>query len=309
MTTDNPTNLTTVKSQISALDADQIRSINNIFHIRLRNNWLRTVGWVNLILGALTLWIGSAVFLNFSIPRFIQFSIGIIIFGQSIWSLIVQNNGGLLRFAWVFLIAGAWNIFLAINYINTGTFLTGLLGLMQLKWAYDSFLGYRRYQEMNLPTPMPEMNKTYDDMWHFVSREMAKKAPDLIQLWIGGLRWRALLAENFAVFASRRNKLLIIKPKTEINFAASTRNPMKKRRIQGGIILNTATERASMHNSDFVKYAEWKGLEAVISEIKPSIWERLPRAVRIIIWSILGLILAYIIFITIGVIQLLVRYS
>lgn len=298
-----------IKSWFSNLTSDQISLINNIYQLRLRDSWLRTVGGLNLFLGLITLWLGSPVLYNFSIVRLIQYLIGAVIIVQSIWALVSQNTAGLLRFSGVFLISGVWNVFLAINGgLRGGPLLVGIFGLLQLKWAYDTFLEYRRYQALKLPEPSPETKKIYDDIGRAVKNIERKNDPDVIQIWIGQLWWRALLLENVAIFVLGRRNLVAIEPKDLFNFIPHTLNPTKKRRIYGSMNLNAVNIRAMMPNRYFSKYAAWKGQDLLISQAVPSSWERLPRAVRVMILIILGLVGLFFSSVLLGSILMLIQY-
>jgi hypothetical protein len=68
-------------------------------------------------------------------------------------------------------------------------------------------------------------------------------------------------------------------------------------------------ERALLNRDSFEKYVRWKGEEAVLAEVTPSFWQRLPRPLRIVLMIVGGLILLYIGFIVIGMIGLIIQYS
>lgn len=297
-----------IKAQLLNITDDQLKTLSDVYYIRCRNGWLTSNGRLNLVLGALTIWLGSAVFSNFTVVRSIQLVIGTIIFVQSMWVLFDQNTVGMLRFSIVFLISGVWNIILAIgNSFSGSTLFIGFFGVLQLWWSYQAFISYRYYQKMNLSEPPSEINTFYDDVWHYISSDRRKDDPDLIQMWINRSLWYVLLLDNIAAFAFKRGKFLIVQRKNDSKFI--TRNSdLKNRRVYGQVKLNDTMMYAFMNKKYFQQYANWVGFDGIIFQNSPSLWKRLPRVIRVIFLGIGILILLYIIVIVIGMIGLLIQY-
>ena len=301
---------TDIKTRLSNLTPDELKTLRDIYHDRWRKSWLRTDGWFNLFLGGLTLWLGLSGPSQTSFPRLIQAVLGLLILGQSLWAIVTPSTPAILRFAIVLLAAGVWNMLLAIvGRLAGGLFLVGLLGIAQLWWAIQAYGQYRRYKHMALPDPPDDEVRFYDEIWHAIAKGVLKRDAAVINLWVRLDKWRGLLLEDKVVFALLRQKLLIIQLKDEANFVPNSSRPMGKRRVYGRIKLNEVFERALMNRDSYEKYARWKGEEAVLAEVTPSFWQRLPRPLRIVLMIVAGLVLLYIGFIVIGVIGLIIQYS
>lgn len=299
-----------LKAHLSSLEAEELEALQVIYHLSVLSGWSRTNGWLNIFLGGLTLWLGLTSFAGFTIPKLVQTIFGVLIVAQSLWALVSPNLAAIRRFGIVFLVAGIWNILLAGSVgLVGGAALTGLLGIAQLWWAFQTYKGYQRYQQMNLPSMQADVVQFYDEIWQAITRGVLKSDLANIHLWVGLDRWRGLLLEDKVFFALDKRRLLVVQDKDTANFVPSSSKPMRKRRVYGQIKLNAIFERAMMNQAAFMTYTQWKGEEAVLAEVKPSLWQRLPRVIRIILLIVAGLFLAYIAFILLGMIAILIQYS
>jgi hypothetical protein len=299
-----------MKIRLSSLTQEELKALADVYHDRWRKNWLRTNGWTNIFLGGLTLWLGLSGLAENSFPKLVQTLAGALIVGQSLWSIVSPSTGAILRFAALFLGAGIWNTLLAVDDGFLGAaLLVGLLGIAQLWWAFQSYREYQRYRSLELPETQAEMVRFYDEVWRAITSGAFKGDSASIHLWIGLSLCQGLLLENKVVFAVKGQKLLVIQGKDEANFVPNSSKPMKKRRVYGRIKLNAIFERAMMKRDSFEKYALWKGEEAVLAEVTPSLWRRLPRAIRIVLMVIGGLVFAYIVFVAISIVGALIKYG
>ncbi|MBZ0301807.1 MAG: hypothetical protein K8J31_18815 [Anaerolineae bacterium] len=162
---------------------------------------------------------------------------------------------------------------------------------------------------MALPESPTGITRFYDEVWDAITKGVLKQDSAIIRLWVGRTLWYGLLLNSRIVFVFRGRKMLIIQDRENADFLLTSTNPMRKRRVYGRIRLNVAVERAMMKRDSFEKYVRWKGQEEALSQVTPTLWQRLPRVVRIVLIAIGGVILLYVVFITIGVIGLLIQYS
>ena len=295
-----------LKIRLSNLTSEEEKALGDLYHDRWRRHWLRTNGWVNIFLGGLTMWFVLSDLPYMPLPRIIQTVIGALMVGQSLLAIVLPSTAGFFRFAAVFLISGIWNIFLGVF---AWAFLAGLLGVFQLWWAYEAFREYRRFRALMLPEPQPDINRLYDEVFQAITKKTFKNDPNLIAMWIGYPKWQGLLLENKAVLAFRKQKLLVVRSKENVNFMPTGSNLIRKRRIYGRIKLHTNTERAMMKRDSFETYVHWKGLESVLTNTTPTLWQRLPKPIRIAFVIIGVLILLFIAFMIINVIALTIKYS
>ncbi len=295
-----------LQAQLTNLSDDQYAALRDVYLIERRKSDLRGYGWINLVLGGLTVWSGTGVFTFFSIPRLIQLVVGLLIVGQSLWALIDQKNARFLGFSLLLLISGIWNIYIGAI---ANAVLTLLFGVLQLWWTYTTYQLYRHYRQFQFTQPPENMVTLYHNLWNALIRGKLKREENVIEVWIKLLLWRIWLIDNLAVVASKDRRLLIVRRKDELNFIPASKKPMGKWRVNGRMRVNEVYERSVMSGKAFEKYAPWKGLETILAQVGPSTWERLPRAIRIVLRLIGVLILLFVIYVIAGFIDLFIRYG
>jgi hypothetical protein len=286
-------------------DADR-KSLHEVYILEWCKLAVRDNGWVNIILGGITVLLGASVLEEFSIPKLIQFLLGLLGIAQCIWALVAPHYPRFREFAILLLIAAVWNVFIGFN---NGAWLVIILGLLQLWWSYVSYRLFRFYQQYPFGERPAHIVKLYHDLWHSLMRGSLKREANVINVWIKLLLWRIWLIDNLAVVASNSSRLLIIRRKDELNFIPFSKKPMGRWRVNGRMIIKTFYERSVMRGKDFEKYAHWKGLETILAQVGPSTWERLPRAIQIVLRLIGILILLFVIYVIAEFIDLFIRYG
>lgn len=300
-----PPATTDLKTRLANLNADEVLDLKQAYHWYWLKDWLRANGWLNLVLGGLTVWLGL------DYPRLtwisgLQIVAGLLIIGQSVGALRSPDLAGVLRFALVFLGAGLWNLGIGVTNSNL---LLGLFGLFQIAQAYQTYRQYQRLQSLNLHYPLASTLHLYDQTCATVARGAFAQTRDGVQLWIRRNVWYGLLLDDLAVFGLKNRRLVIVRPKAEVNFVPQSSNPFSKQRVYGRLALNVDNERTMLRRADFSKYAQWKGEQVVLAQVTLSLWQRLPRVVRIIVWTILGLFLLYVAFMVFVVVQAFIQYG
>lgn len=166
----------------------------------------KSTGKLNLFLGALNLWLGVNGLERSSI-HLGQIVFGVLLIAQSLSSVAAPSLNGMLRFSFLFMIAGLWNIGLVLRNGDSGLgLLIGLLGGLQLYWAYDYFRWYRRLNAMGQPatetrdalrdaaTTMNALSPEQDD------NLIEYKAKGLVRVWL--FQKLVLIADSKHEFAS-----------------------------------------------------------------------------------------------------------
>ena len=121
-----------LKARLLALTPQQLTGLRLSYHYRLLQARIRANGQLNLILGGLTLFLAIS-YEGDPTLKTIQAVLGISVMLISLWSIMSPLPVGLPIWSGMFGIAAAWNIFLYINYQSI---LTGVLGFLQLWWAF-----------------------------------------------------------------------------------------------------------------------------------------------------------------------------
>lgn len=301
-----------LKQRLANLTANEITSLQNTHLYMVRTNWLRTNGWVNIVLGLLTIWLGALPApSSYQALKTVQIIIGIALALHSFMTIIQPDNPAIFRFVVLFLAAGIWNI--ALIFFAYASLPLGVLGFFQLQWAYQFRTAYTRYTRLNIVKPSDADANLYQDTWKTFMKTDLKKDADVIRIWVGtgfGV-WSGLLAGDYVFLGYRRPRLLLVQHLSEFTFATNSSRAFLKKRVYGRLKIGMPfdiSDRAMMKGSYYHKYAHWKG-ETEPTEIAPTWFQRLPAVIRLIIMGIVGLVAAYIIFIIIAMIDVIIRYS
>src|SRR4051794_9915921 len=117
---------------LAALSEADFSALQNAYYYRWLQLVLRSLGWLNLILGGLTLWLGLSG-IDQGILKVIQALLGVVIVGVSLWGLAAPSRQVLFGYSFMFALTGIWNLLLGVRYgIFTSGLLIALLGLLQL---------------------------------------------------------------------------------------------------------------------------------------------------------------------------------
>ncbi len=302
-----------IKDHLSALTGEELQALEDTYQYHWQISWLRSTGQINIVLGGITLALGLFTPWGFTFPKLAQTIIGAILIGQSVWAIALPNTGDFLRYAILLLVISLWNIGVSVSFgiLTLGSSFVGLLGLAQLRWAFQTFKLYRRFREMGLSKPQDDILQFYDNLWRALTKGVLKNDNDTIQLWTNRAKakWYGLLLKDKIILALKGQNAVVIQPKADQNFVLNSPNPLKKRRVHGRIKLNGSFEQAMMKPSSFKNYVSWKKPAEIPVNVTPSLWQRLPRPIRIILLIIGGSILLWASFIIIGAIELLIRYN
>jgi len=278
---------------LSSLGQQQIETLNEIYTFYFLKRWLHSTGWLNIFLGGFTIWMALSGY-RFSYLDGGQLLMGLLILGQSVWAVVSPRVQALLRFAILFLLAGAWNTGLGL-YSYSGSFLSlsVLLGLAQFWWAFTTYREYVRYENWNVSIPPSSAEREYRSIWKSVVKGDIKKAPNSIQLWIGRDEWRGTLFDNHVVFAHSRRKLLTIQQKEDTEFRPGRANYAARRRIYGRLWFRGELIRTMMKRQAMQRYLTWKGEAPAVekeSEYKSKLHLFMKRSMTVFVILLYSLI-------------------
>ena len=206
-----------LKVFLSNLSDDAIAVLNAVSRYRRSVALLQANGWLNLVLGAFTFWLG------YSKPTTTIFSVGQTILGlavaaTSLFALVRPITKGIVGFSAIFLLAGVWNV--SISFIGG---LTGLLplvfglGCLQLWWAYVFFRRYQVYASFPVHLPTEEETRSYNNLWESL-RDISvvdRSDPDVVSLTIAGRRWRGLLIADRAILIPAKQHSILFAQRAE----------------------------------------------------------------------------------------------
>ena len=241
---------------LGALSENDFSALQNAYYYRWLQLVLRSLGWLNLILGGLTLWLGLSG-IELGILKVAQTLFGVLIISVSLWGLIAPSRQVLFGYSIMFAVAGAWNIFLGFRYgIFTSSLLIALLGLLQLRWAYQYYVKYYPHIPLNVAKPSKETIKLYDAIWQEFALTRHASSEHLVEFIFNRQRWRGFLFGKYFALANPKQKLIIFAQRSEIDF--TTKNAEVGSKLKGMFTFNQLTNKASMQRDFFERYLEWK---------------------------------------------------
>lgn len=243
--------------QLAALSEADFSAMQNAYFYRWLQLVLRSLGWLNLILGGFTLWLGLSG-IELGILKIIQTAFGVLIIALSLWGLIAPSRQALFGYSIMFALAGAWNLFLGVKDGIFGSgLLIALLGLLQLRWSYQYYRKYYPHIPLNVVKPSKETVALYDAIWREFAMTRHASSEQLLEFVFMRERWRGFIFGDYFALASPKRKLIIFARKSEIEFAA--KNPEQAhQKLNGVFTFNQLANKASIQHDFFERYMRWK---------------------------------------------------
>lgn len=244
-------------SQLTSLTDADFAALQNAYYYRWLKSTLANYGWLNLILGGLTLLLGL-MGIQFGLLKAIQALLGAIIVGVSLWALVSPSRQTYFGYSILFVLAGAWNLFLGIRdgALTGGLFLM-IFGILQLRWAYQTYQVYTTRIPASTSKPSKETMALYASIWQQFVRSRYAHNDQLLEVLFGRERWRGFTFGDYVAFASPKRKQLMFARRSEIAFDANNPDPARKT-IQGKFRLNMLVNRAAMQREFYERYLQWK---------------------------------------------------
>jgi len=206
-----------LKAFLANLSDDAIEVLNAVSRYRRSVALLQANGWLNLVLGAFTFWLGYSKPIT-TILSVGQAILGLVVAATSLFAIVRPITKGIVGFSAIFLLAGVWNV--SISLIGG---LAGLLplvfglGCLQLWWAYVFFRRYQVYAALPMSLPTEEETLSYNNLWASLHNIVAVDGsdPDLISLAIAGRRWRGFLIGDRAVLIPAKQHSILFAQRAE----------------------------------------------------------------------------------------------
>lgn len=304
-----------LKLSLAALSPSQFEAFKQVGTYFRLTRALRTSGWLNLFLGALTLYFGITAS-NPNILSIIQTILGIGIVVQSFWSINGSSAKILQGLAVVLLICGLYNIFLAL-YIRILAFsggfgfdlLLGAFGVYQLWGAYTTYKEYQVYSVLPINEPTDELMEQYDILWERLAHPSPTLSPELVMLQLTRTHdwWNVLLLPDNAVLAHKRQKRLMFIAKSDMALIAENPKDIERERFNILAELDKETLIGKIYRNGFQQYLQWKGIADPELDISPVLARK--RRTRKIAWWVMVGILALIGFYIASVVNFMSKYA
>lgn len=229
---------------------DLMRAANYIM-IRKR---LRSAGIGSIIFGLIAIYIGAIT--NSDIARLAITVIGIFLVAEGAWVLTSPSPAGILADSIGFAAVGLWNI-AAILAANLSV-LWAILGAIQIKWALDRYREYRVFSKLAAEKPTPESMALMESMVKDIIARDVAASPDIMEIRLKGVVWRALLLDRAVVFVAANGRGVFVQNREDVSL---TLHPGAENAqvvtVSGDVTSQLPAEMPAEH---YRRYLTWKGV-------------------------------------------------
>ncbi len=243
--------------RISTLTPSGLNTLKTLYQYQSIKQKITTTGWLNVFLGAFTIWLGSFL-VSRDIFAVFHLLIGCLIVGVSLWAIIAPSARVILLDSVIFAVCGIWNILIPIRYgFHSLSPIILFLGLLQLWWTFQYYKLYKDAVQMSFAKPSSEAMNLYNQIWSEIGKISDRDKKDYIELKMRGKLWRGLLLPKLAVFAAHRRKMLIVSDRANVSFIPNNSN-FGSRVFQGRFTFNAIVSPAVFPRPSLERFTHWK---------------------------------------------------
>lgn len=238
--------------ELREIDLRDLQRAANQIMVRRR---LRPSGWFGIVFGAFALYVGftqmSGAFAIAAILLGVFLGVGgaLMIVAPTTDLIIIDGIGiallGLFNISATFIRKGSSSVWL-------------ILGLWQLKWAYDAFSQYRIFSRLAAEKPSPRSMQLMADLMRDPRATMQSIGGSSITLGTRGLTWSVHLIPRAAIFVASRGRVIIVHNKQDVLLSKAESEPGESVQVTAPLIGDTP---AAISRSDFAAYTDWRDTE------------------------------------------------
>jgi hypothetical protein len=250
------------------LTPNKIKTLQNAYYYESLRYNLRSVAWLNISLGSLTLYLALGVN-RLSVLSGTQALFGLLIIAQSVSGLIAPSVGAIFRWSLLLFAGGVWNIFIGILGSFSGlSLIVALLGVFQLRWAYQTYRMHQKYTELSVHKPSEDDSKLYHETWWNLAGDTFNETePNAIRLQVAQQMWQGYLFDNLALLGWRDKRGVIVASTEELTFTPANDAATAQRMVKGTLKLPITSTRTAMPQIFYERYLQWKYPKRVISNM------------------------------------------
>lgn len=220
----------------------------------MQKEGLRRRGYGVIVFGVLALFIG------FDRPNNI-FSLGLILIGvfliiEGIWGILKPSPSAILVHSIALGLVGVWNILIVLLFINSMLIL--LLGVIQLKWAYNYYKEYHYSDSLVTDISQNEYIQTANEMINDINSMDIQVSNDLIELKHQSTIIRILMMPYIAILLINKTEEVAALSKSDfqLTMIPDENNP-NIAIVASPIFKNRFTIEMEYYN----RYLFWKGID------------------------------------------------
>ena len=251
-----------VKERIKSMTSADFEKLKSADHYLKIVRALKRDAWLNIFLGGFNLWLGLSN-INQGLPRILQSIAGIVLILQCISMLIAPTISSIRRFSMIMLIFGVWNLIAAAIFgFADFSLLVGLLGGLQIWWAYGLARLYESKKDKLFTEPDSEYVRLYDVLLAELRRIRQKRDEDTIDIKLKRYQWHGWLLGDYAFFVPRNNRRNVhIASKSDIAFAPRNEQQISQRTIKGVFKIDAFVVWGDMRSTAFDRFSLWKAVD------------------------------------------------
>lgn len=246
-----------IKSRLESLSPEEFINLQNAQKYRRFVSNMRSNGWLNLVLGLINVWLGDFYQSGDLISLFMMI-FGFALIGVSLWLIVSPSNQAALAFMVIMLIAGGYNV--GFSALNGLLWVPGILGVLQLKWAFQLFYEYQEWQKNSVTTPSEEILHFTKLVRRAFTNAQFQYDADLIKFRIKRHSWRAWLLGDYGVVVNykwdRANPLIL--RRAEVDFEPHDDRQLSRNRINGVFKLGDDVSWGDIKSESFDRFHQWK---------------------------------------------------
>ncbi|MHB1459419.1 MAG: hypothetical protein ACYC0V_21110 [Armatimonadota bacterium] len=233
---------------------------------------LKSTGIASIIFGAIAIYIGTIT--DSEMARLAISAIGVFLVAEGIWVISNPSPAGILMDCVGFAAVGLWNLAAMLTgSLNT---LWVILGVMQLKWAFDRYKEYKIFSKLAAQKPTPESIAQMDAMVKDILSRNVEISSDLIEMRLKGIVWRILLIDRAAIFVAANGRGVFVQNREDVALTLQPGTEGARIVTVSGDV--TSDLPAQMPGEHYSRYLAWKGVpDQLVSQGMPQAVESKPE--------------------------------
>jgi hypothetical protein len=215
---------------------------------------LKSTGISSIIFGIIAFYFGTIT--DSQTAKLAISAIGIFLVAEGIWVISSPSPAGILMDCFGIAAVGLWNI--AALLTGGMSIMWVLLGVWQIKWAFDRYKEYKVFSKMASQKPTTESMAQMDAMVKdILSRDVAASS-DIAEIKLKNVVWRMLFIERAAIFVAANGRGIFVQNREDVTLTLQPGVENAKIVIVTGDI--TSNLPAQMPADHYSRYLAWKGI-------------------------------------------------
>jgi len=245
--------------QFTSNDWEKLRQLSLYYAMR---GQLRQDSWLNLVLGAFTLWLGLSR-IEYGYLYVVQALGGGVTILVSLIGLAQSNARSVQLFSGLFFAAGAWNLFVTFQS-NPGSvnWLVLILALLQFWWAAQSRKRFQLYQELDTGKPAA-LTDEYTQLCDAMNKGEFADDTRYLEMRINRRMFRGLMMSEYIFLIAKglRRFMLVIPKQNFILFSRKSPGVAKPLQWHEVAIIYGQGQKGIAHIRSlfFSRYLDWNG--------------------------------------------------